>query len=245
MRLAVVGRLSECFLLTYAVDADRAAPLLPKGLRLVTRRSSAFLNVVVCRIDRMRPRFVPHALGVTYWQIAYRLQVRATLARGGWLDGLYFLRSDVDLRLFGALGNWLTDFRFHRACVQFLEDGGAWELRVEHSRDGLGGARLRLRAKESDELAPESPFTSWQERELALKYTPLGLSVSNSGRSVRLAEVIRDEAAWKEVPVEVIAAEWAFPRSLGLGDLCLERATQVAPIDYRWSLGRTEDLASE
>jgi hypothetical protein len=77
-----------------------------------------------------------------------------------------------------------------------------------------------------------------------LKYAPLGLSISKSGRRVRVAEVIRDEVQWREEPVEVEAADWSYPRSLGLRDLRLVRATRAAPIDYRWRIGRTERLGS-
>jgi signal transduction histidine kinase len=83
-----------------------------------------------------------------------------------------------------------------------------------------------------------------EERERVLKYAPFGLSVSKSGQCVRVAEVIRDEARWREEPVEVEAADWSYPRSLGLCDLRLVRATRVAPIDYRWRMGRTERLGS-
>src|SRR6266853_1889629 len=85
---------------------------------------------------------------------------------------------------------------------------------------------------------------SLEERERVLKYAPFGLSVSNSGQCLRVAEVIRDEALWREEPVEVEAADWSYPRSLGLRDLRLVRAIRVAPVDYRWRIGRTERLGS-
>jgi hypothetical protein len=74
-----------------------------------------------------------------------------------------------------------------------------------------------------------------------LKYAPFGLSVSRSGQQVRLAEVIRDETRWREDPIQV-EADWSYLRSLGLHNLQLVRATRVAPIDYRWRIGRTERL---
>src|SRR5258708_9536169 len=80
----------------------------------------------------MRARFTPLALGVTYWHIAYRIQVRATLADDRPIEGLYFLRSDIDRPLFGVIGNRLTDFHFHAARVRFSnDDEAAWRPRVE------------------------------------------------------------------------------------------------------------------
>ena len=77
----------------------------------------------------------------------------------------------------------------------------------------------------------------WQEREAVLKYRPLGLSSGRDGR-LKLAEALRDEEKWREAPVEVLTAHWGFFQHLGQGDLHLERAIRVAPVDYRWRLGR-------
>jgi hypothetical protein len=241
MKLDMVGRIDECFLLSYGIDPEQAAALVPAGLDLITCHGAAFFNIVVCHVDRMRTRFTPHALGVTYWHIAYRVQVRATLAGDRSIEGLYFLRSDVDRPLFGAVGNGLTDFRFHTARVRFWNDDAAWRLRVEPTT-GDALASLAMRRTASNALAPGSPFASLEERERVLKYAPFGLSVSKGGQCLRIAEVIRDEALWTEEPVEVESADWSYPRSLGLRDLQLVRATRVAPIDYRWRIGRTERL---
>ena len=90
---------------------------------------------------------------------------------------------------------------------------------------------------------PGSPFSSVEERERVLKYAPFGLAVSRFGRSLRVAEVIRDEALWKEEPVRVEVADWNYPRSVGFNDLCLVRATRVSPIDDVWRIGRTSQCA--
>jgi hypothetical protein len=244
MKLEMVGRLDECFLLSYGIDPAQAAGLVPAGLELITCRGAAFFNIVICHVDRMRARFTPRALGVTYWHIAYRVQVRATLADDRPIEGLYFLRSDIDRPVFGVIGNRLTDFHFHAARIRFSnKDEAAWRLRVEPTA-GDALASLAVRRAASNSLAPGSPFASLEERERVLKYAPFGLSVSNSGRCLRVAEVIRDEALWREESVEVEAADWTYPRSLGLRDLRLVRATRVAPIDYRWRIGRTERLGS-
>jgi hypothetical protein len=240
----MVGRIDECFLLSYGIDPEQAAALVPEGLNLITCRGVAFFNIVICHVERMRPRFTPRVLGVTYWHIAYRVQVRATVAGNRSIEGLYFLRSDVDRPLFGAAGNWLTDFHFHTARVRFWnDDEAAWRLRVD-STTADARASLTVRRTTSNSLAPGSPFASLEERERVLKYAPFGLSVSKSGQCVRVAEVIRDEALWREEPVKVETADWSYPRSLGLPDLRLLRATRVAPIDYRWRIGRTERLGS-
>jgi hypothetical protein len=239
MKLEMVGRLIECFLISYAVDRARAAALLPTGLAPITCRDAAFVNIVACRIDHMRPRFAPYAAGVTYWHVAYRIQARAVVAGGGSIEGLYFLRSDVDRPLLGAVGNLLTDFRFHRARVRFCSQRERWTLHVD-SADGAASAVLCARAAGQDGLPPDSPFGSVEERERVLTYTAVGLSVPRSGRGLRVAEVLRDEAAWQEQPVVVEAASWDYLSRLRVGPMRLVRATRAAPIEYTWRLGRVE-----
>jgi hypothetical protein len=232
MTFDLVGKLDECFLLSYAVDPGRAASLVPSGLELLTHQRCAFLNIVVCHVERMRPRFAPRAVGVTYWHVAYRLQVRARLSGGASIDGLYFLRSDVDTPLLGAVGNRLTDFRFHHAEMRFRAEPEGCSLKVDGG-NGAASAMLRPSSANEDDCRP--PFSSIEERERLLKYAPFGLSISRSGR-LRVAEARRDEALWKEAPIAVASALWRYPLRLGLDTQRLVRATRVAPIDYAWRM---------
>jgi len=91
-------------------------------------------------------------------------------------------------------------------------------------------------------LRAGSCFDLYEGARAALKYQPLGLSVSRDGRRLKLAEVFRDESAWRERPVEVEEARFDFFEALGQPDMHLEMATEVDAIDYRWRLGRTVEL---
>jgi hypothetical protein len=241
MTFDMVGRIDECVLLSYAVDPSRATEAVPRGLDVTTYRGYAFLNIVVCHIDRMRPRFAPSTLGMSYWHVAYRLHVRAPLESGGSIDGLYFLRSDVNSPAMSAIGNRMTDFRFHGAAMRVETACDRWSVTVA-SDDERGSATLRVTFACGDDRLTSSPFSSIEDRERLLKYAPFGLSVSETGAHVRVAEVIRDESLWTEQPVAVESADWTYPGSLGLGTDRLVRATRVEPIDYIWRIGRQEVL---
>jgi hypothetical protein len=249
------GRLSECLLLSYRTPARTVRDLVPPCMELVTRDGWAFWNVVACTVENMRPAGVPRRLGVSYHHVAYRLLVRAKTADGATLRGLYFVRSDADSRLVSEFGNAMTDFRFHPATVELsrADDNGSELLTVSvrgTGQDGKGDALARVLAPRGDaNVAADpmpplgSPFHSAEEAAEFLKYCPLGLSVDLDGRYLRLAEVVRDEKAWRERPVRVIEAHWPFLRALGQDQLHLERATRVAPIDYKWRLGRKAAVA--
>jgi hypothetical protein len=253
--LTMNGRLSECLLLSYRTPARTVRNLIPRCMELVTCDGWAFWNVVACTVENMRPAGVPRRLGVSYHHVAYRLLVKARTADGETLRGLYFVRSDADSRLISKFGNAMTDFRFHPAAVEFsrADDNGSDLLTVSvqgPGDDGKGDALARVLAPRGDgngaaDTVPPlgSPFRSAAEAAEFLKYCPLGLSVDLDGRYLRLAEVVRDEKAWREQPVRVIEAHWPFLRELGQDQLHLERATRVAPIDYKWRLGRRAAVA--
>jgi hypothetical protein len=250
------GRLSECLLLSYRTPASSVRQLIPRGLDLVTRDRWAFWNVVACHVEHMRPAGVPACLGISYNHVAYRLHVRARTLAGDTLRGLYFVRSDADSALVGHFGNLLTDFHFHSADVELSHaaHGGAGDvltIAVQGSNagdDAGANADALVRIATSSGIAPAapaagSPFATAAEADQFLKYCPLGLSVDLDGRYLQLAEVVRDESAWRERPVRILEAHWKFFEQLGQDDLHLERATRVDPLEYRWRLGHREALA--
>ncbi len=241
MAITMTGRLSECILLSYSVPAASVQALVPSGLELVTHEGKAFWNIVVSTIDKMRPRLVPRWAGITYHHIAYRLQVAAETESGESLTGLYFLRSDVSSSLVGTTGNWLSDFKLHAAEIDISEDEACLALAVRSS-ESAGTARLRIDCSSRANLET-GLFNDQGEQEAMLKYQPLGLAIGSQHR-IRLAEVIRDESAWREETVTVLDAEWGFFDDEMWEQLTLERATRVAPLDYHWRLGRTALLRS-
>ena len=168
--------------------------------------------------------------------VAYRVLVRTDSADGP-LSGLYFDRSDVDRSVMSWAGNLLTDFRFHTATIHMEQDEAGFGVRVWGSRHGEGDVDLRVDAAPGEPAAGRT-FASKEVREAILRYRPLGLAVAKSGR-IRLARVERDEGSWSEDPVRVVRAGWGFFAAWGGEDLRLERATRVAPLEYRWRIGET------
>lgn len=241
MPLSMVGRLCDCMLLAYRTPAASVRDLLPPGLELLTRGEWGFWSVVACRIEGMRPRGVPEALGVTYRHVAYRLYVRATTTGGEPIDGIYFVRSDADSGPIAAAGNAFSDFHFHPARIDLRADGRELRLAVRTGGDDAGRAHLRALIGMPSEPPRGSPFHDRNEAAAFLKYRPLGLAVANTprGRRLRLAEVFRDEGDWQETPLQVAEAHWEFFHRLGQDAIELEHAVLVAPIQYRWRLGRS------
>lgn len=247
--LSMTGRIDSCVLVTMRVRAPGVRPLLPRPLELMTLESRgaewAFVNVVLCHVRRMRPTWAPAAMGVSYHHVAYRLLVRARKRDGTEMRGLYFLRSDADSGIVCSMGNRLSDFRFHRASKITMtldaDAGMKWSCAVD------GGAPARVRGKVLDphEFTPDrdTVFRHEEQAKAFLKYTPVGVCPDASGRIMRVAEVDRNEDAWHERPMALDECRFEHFAALGIQDARVERAVSVAPIDYRWRLGRVVGLA--
>ena len=103
----------RCFLVNFAVDPAAMRAQLPAHLEPDLHDGRAYLSVVIADMMRMRPAFLPAALGVTYTQVVYRAIVRFGLERG-----VTFLRSDADNRFMVAAGNALgADPILHHAAL--------------------------------------------------------------------------------------------------------------------------------
>ena len=226
----VRGRIRRCWLFTWRTPVETVRPLVPAPLDPVTHRGFAFWNVVVCEIGGMRPRALPESLGIAYWHVAYRLHVRARVADGREVEGLHFIRSDCDRSIVTALGNVLTDFRFHTARIAVQETAGAVDGRIDVAD---ASARFRIDRSAAPQLSAGSPFATVAEAAAFLKYKPFGLSPA--GRDgINAVRIVRDESAWRSREVAVAEQSWEFFAGRNVTpEVCYE----VAPIDYEWSRG--------
>jgi hypothetical protein len=237
--ITTVGTLDPCWLFVYRTSVEDALAVLPRGLAPVTHHGFAFWNVVVCRVSDMRPRGAISGLGVSFWQVSYRIYVRAHIVGDpSTIDGIYFVRSDCDNALIRLGGNRITDFAFHRAHIAVDERGDNVYLRVRSDAP----ASVHLVRSGAPSLAQGSPFATIEEAAGLLQYKPFGISVDERGRFANVVAITRDEARWRTRLVQVPSANWSFfagrPAQL---ELCYE----AAPILYRWNRGVDYRLREE
>ena len=228
--LTMVGTLRRCWLFTRQTPADDARRILPPQLELVTHRGLAFWNVVVCQIEAMRPRGLPAFAGVGYKHAAYRLHARFHPDRGAPVEGLWFARSDCDSLLMSAMGNLMTDFRFHHSpiAVQDRPDAVALSIRA------LDAPAQAVVGRDAPAILPaHSAFGSLDEAAAFLEYKPFGLSVDAGGR-VNVVKIVRREEDWRARLVPVIEEHWSFfDDKATRPEVCF----QVEPIAYQWNRG--------
>lgn len=153
----------RCLLANFAVDPDALRSVLPRHVEPDVYAGEAYLSVVVGEMERMRPAFLPRALGITYNQIVYRAVVRCGEERG-----VHFLRSDADNPLMCVLGNAFSFFHFHRSAIRFREHDGQLDLDVLTNSAVLGDIRASYTVGEASHVLPST--SAFPDMETAKKW---------------------------------------------------------------------------
>lgn len=204
--MTVRGTLDDGVMLTYRTSAESVREIVPRGLELVEKEGDAFWNIVACRV-RWGGRY-SHA------QVAYRLHV----LRGD-VQGLYFVRTDVDRALVAAAGNLMADHRLHRSDVRLRREIGVLSVEVD-SGDGAGDARFYADLTVGDPFARPNGVPP---------YRPIGLTPGRMFCPELLSEL-------HETPITVLHAVWALLERRGQRGLRLARAVRFGPLAVRWPL---------
>ncbi|HEV3480386.1 MAG TPA: DUF2071 domain-containing protein [Gaiellaceae bacterium] len=226
----VSAHFRHSLVLAYALPASALVSLLPPALEPDRHGDLGFVAAAFVQTERMRPSFLPPALGLDFFLGGYRIFVR--VADRPSLRGLYILRSDTDRQLLTFFGNLLTSYRYRTVDGGMRLDGET--LRVE-IRPGVSVAADLSRRP--GPLPPTSPFASVEE---ARRFAgPLPFTFHHEPETGRLLSVRGLRSSWDPQPVAVDVHELGFfsPKRFG-EEPALANAFYVGGVEYRWQRGR-------
>jgi hypothetical protein len=234
--IPVMAYFRHALVLTYAFPPELLEPLLPEGLLLDTWRGNGFLAIALVATERLRPSFLPAAMGSDFFLSGYRIFTR--LAGGESLRGLRILRSDTDRRLMVRAGNLLTHYNYSlcKAVVEERGDELHWTVRT-----AKGDADLEVVARGLNEdagLPAGSPFASMAEARRFAGPLPYTFDSEAETGSIIAIRAVRQE--WDPRPVEVAVRRCSF---LEHEPFCrvrpmLANAFYVHDVHYEWLRGR-------
>ena len=223
--------------LTYAFPPLVLAPLLPPGLVLDTFRGHAFLAIALVQTRKMRPAFLPAAVGGDFFLSGYRIFAR--LATGALSKrGLRILRSDADSPWMVRGGNLLTHYNY-RLCRTMLEEQNGqlhWIVRTSHAE-----ADLEVTAQITGAQAPlpaGSPFHSLAEARRFAGPLPYTFDYEQPTGSIIGIRAVRLD--WNPQPVAVEVRQNTFLEREPFRSALpvLANAFHVSGVPYRWERGR-------
>ena len=224
----------HCILANFAMAPDVLARRLPPHLQPAVHDGRAFLSVVIARMERMRPAFLPAALGVTYSQVVYRAVVTCGNERG-----VHFLRSDADNGLMVAAGNALTFFRFHRADITWSLDETSLRFQLKPRNDDTAAIHGDYNLRGGGTAMPASSrFATLEEAQGFLTELYVAFGRERGDGSVEAVRIQRN--AWRSVVVPDRVAVYQAMSSGLLFDAAeaeLDSCFYVEQMKYRWSRG--------
>jgi hypothetical protein len=223
--------------LTYAFPPEVFQPLLPEGLVLDTFRGHAFLAIALVETSRMRPAFLPAAIGSDFFLSGYRIFTR--LAAGAQSKrGLHILRSDADSIWMVRAGNLLTHYNY-RLCRADLEERGDrlyWTIRTPRAETDL--EVVATIGGDPAPLPPGSPFRTVAEARRFAGPLPYTFDYEQSTGAIIGIRAMRQ--SWDPQPVSVEVRQNTF---LGREPFrsaapVLANAFYVGGVPYQWQRGR-------
>jgi hypothetical protein len=228
---------NHSLVLTYAFQPEILQPLLPHGLVLDTFRGYAFLAVALVQTTRLRPSFLPAAMGHDFFLSGYRIFTR--LDSGGRSKrGLRILRSDTDHPWMVRAGNWMTHYNY-RLCQADIEERGheiQWNIRTTGKEADL--EVVACMAAGPAPLPSGSPFATLAEARRFAGPLPYTFDYEEATHSIIGIRAMRP--SWNPQPVAVDVRRNTFlEREPFRGSSpILANAFHVRGVPYQWQRGR-------
>lgn len=206
---------------SWPVTPRAVADRIPAPLALDLFEDRAWITLVVFRMERLRPRWLPPVPGLSrFAEVNCLTQVRRGAERGVW-----FFRIDVATRLCAAVGR-LFALPYHHAEVSLNADGD-WRRARSKGPPARGGDRPELRVRYRPmglphEAPPETLAYFIVERLVMFSMTERGALLrgvqARPPRRIHACEVVVErntllETAGVPGPAGPLTA-WYCPRSL-------------------------------
>lgn len=224
-----VATIARRILLTYAVDPEVAAALLPAPFRPDLSLGPALGGICLLRLRAARPVGFPARAGLSLETVAHRMAVEWDTPEGT-ATGVYVFRRDADSALAARFG------RMHRAAFGVIEGGGRYSL-AAHSGDGA--MSVAFRGEQTAAMPSASVFTGPDSASAFFHCASVGHSATDDGGHTALR---LDTPPWRGIPVRCDYVQSSFFEDRARfpeGTAILDSAIAMHEVPARWQPVRT------
>lgn len=225
------GVIARRLLVNFRVSPDVAQKLLPEPLALQTQNGFAVAGICLIRLEHIRPKGLPAALGLASENMAHRIAVRYP-SGDGLREGVFIWRRETDQRLVTLLGGRLFPGVQHPAAFAVEDTGDCIEMQITTER---GESNVTLTAAPADGWVPTPLFATLEEASAFFEKGDCGFSC---GLHAEVLEGMRLETNyWNARPLKIHRLHTAFfedaarfPR----GSLTFDSALLMRGIPHEW-----------
>ncbi len=232
MKLPIIqGTIRRRILVNYRVDPAIMRRHLPPAFRPKLHAGSAIAGICLIRLESIRPKGFPAALGISSENAAHRIAVT-------WNDGdqekegVFIPRRDTGSTLNHIAGGRVFPGEHHLADFRVSDTGAAIDFEMR-SRDGEVAVQLRGRIGEA--LPTGSQFKSLTEASSFFESGSIGYSVTKDSR--RLDGIFLRTKTWKMQTLdvdEVQSSYFADERRFPVGSVNFDCALIMRDIEHEW-----------
>lgn len=218
-------------LVSYRIDPERAAELVPRPFRPQVINGYAIGGVCLIRMSALRPARLPLAAGLTTENLAHRFAVEWDDEDGSH-TGVYIPRRDTNSRITATLGASIFPGAYHLARFTVTESPDMIRVAVR-SRDRM--VSLSVTAQAATALG-SSLFASLDEATEFFRRGALGFSPS--GADGCLDGVQLHSTNWAARPMKVSAMNSSVfnnAATFPTGTCALDSAMLMTNVTARWS----------
>lgn len=234
----------EALSFNFRVPPEALAQRLPAPLEPEVFKGFGWVQILISSLREMRPRGLPGPAGVSFYQVSYRAAARYLSSDGAWRRGGYFLRSETNDPVMRAVGNRLTEFRFHEfgaADIVMLRDGD--RLTVGIDAEAPGGKLIAVVDTTPRELPPpQSAWSSLEELHEPLVDCCDAFGVDAEAGFLYTLSIERGSWRPRFVEADDLYCE-QFAAGAGWEGATLDSILHIPRCPYRWLPLRRERLA--
>ncbi|MFM2338815.1 MAG: hypothetical protein RL115_2008 [Bacteroidota bacterium] len=232
---AVEAYFERSIVLTFAVEKEQLAPLIPSCLLLDTWKDKwAFLAVALVHTKNLRPKGFPSFMGSHFLLLGYRIFVRYNTKAGKQLRGLYILKSETNKKSMEILGNIFTQYQYYTTDLKLTGENNSFHFFSKNSDVNVEFQQ----GKELVDLPTGSPFNNWKEARRFAGPLPFTFSVNRKTNEVLIIEGVRNN--WIPTPLQINNYRFGFLSQLNLKAPVLASAFEVDNVPYYWKKGKLE-----
>jgi len=228
----VHGIIRRRLLVNFRVDPGVMARHLPSPFVPKLHDGHAVAGICLIRLEHIRPRHVPEALGVSSENAAHRVAVRWEGA-GDEREAVFIPRRDTDSSFNALVGGRLFPGEHHLSTFRVTE--GRDSLGIEMSaRDG--SVTLSVRGGIASELPKSSCFSSPEEASRFFETGSLGYSVTRRPGELHGLEL--RTKSWKVEPFAVDEVRSTFfenETSFPPGSVAFDHALIMRNVEHEWN----------
>ncbi len=151
------GIIARRVLVNFRVDPDVARRLVPAPLEPVVERGACVAGICLIRLERLRPKGLPAAVGLASENMAHRIAIRYPTPDGP-SDGVFIWRRDTDQALVSLLGGRLFPGVHGKAAFDVAESDASLAMAVSTER---GAADVALRVRAAGQWRPTPLFPTF------------------------------------------------------------------------------------